>query len=109
MLERFQNFSWQEQLGKCFATEDFAIAGLDEQGGSLAFRGAKDSQLDVPAGALEKPTVIYMHLLLEPCDQRGAFVSPVYQCGPDGIKFNVRIICFVRPEGCNVVTQHFNS
>ena len=69
-------------------------------GGTLSFSGMESFKLEIPVGALCQPKqLVYMYLYKPPIgeenvEQQMSF-SPIVDCGPNGLKFQVRHASFM--------------
>lgn len=99
MIEHCKNVT---KLGVYCETECIAIGRFGPEGGLLRIVGAAAKvRLEIPKGAVSAPDqLIYMYLQRSPqLDQTAPKYrySPVVECGPDGLQFNVsRIACHIQ-------------
>ena len=69
-------------------------------GGTLTLSGMESFKLEIPVGALCQPKqLVYMYLFKPPIgevnfEHRMSF-SPIVDCGPNGLKFQVRHASFM--------------
>ena len=94
-----QYFSKPRIPGVCYATSSVAIGKFDQRGGTLRFENCNSIQLVIPAGALQILQLVYLAVTYEDRDisDETPTLSPVFDCGPDGLHFEVYIqcICFL--------------
>lgn len=75
--------------GRCYATKDFAAGDFNaKDGGVLKFKDRDDIKLVILPDALSGSQRVYMKLMPDPLDG-GANFSPVVECGPPGLNFQV--------------------
>lgn len=87
-LEDFDKL--RKEPGKCYATTSFAAGKFNkEDGGVLKLQGRDDIKVVILPGALRQTDTVYMKLV--PDTSEGASFSPVVQCGPPGLSFEVRL------------------
>lgn len=77
--------------GVCYASNLIAIGEFDQRGGTLKLIGEAEVSLKIPPKAIKDLQLIYIALQCEPCitDDQTASVSPIIDCGPDGLQFHV--------------------
>ena len=80
--------------GVCYATSSVAIGKFDHRGGALRFEGCNSIQLVIPDGALQTMQLVYLAATYEDRDitDETPTLSPVFDCGPDGLHFAVHTI-----------------
>lgn len=80
------------EIGRCYASRVFAVGEFDAAGGVLTLDGCDSVKLVIPPNALSGVQLIYLMIQFEnnPDDDCTANLSPTFECGPDGLTFNVR-------------------
>ncbi|CAH1791121.1 unnamed protein product [Owenia fusiformis] len=83
----FEEMSIEQKTSSYLVTPKFAIGQFDHMGGTLQLPDGT-GQLYIPKGALDAPHNIHIYRESE-AHSNGI---PVFDCGPDGLKFKVPVI-----------------
>lgn len=71
----------------------FAIGTFGPAGGVLKLKKNDVVRLRIPQGALEDTQTVYMLMHFDEGDKsRPCFVSPQFECGPNGLTFKVGLL-----------------
>lgn len=72
-------------VGRCYATEYFAVGWFDKRGGELTLPKIENARLTVPENAVSELTMFYFMLVYDACSEIAwPSFCPVMVCGPPG-------------------------
>ena len=86
----------EKEYGCCYSSMFLTVWIIGPDGGTLTFEGSDSFKLEIPPGAItHQQQLVYMYLHNQPAAFDGLEnigLSPVIDCGPDGLIFKVSCI-----------------
>ena len=81
-------------IGACYSSAFFAIGEFGPSGGELTLSNCDSVRLVIPRHALSSTQLVYMMMTFDNNDDNDstANYSPTFECGPDGLEFNVGFV-----------------
>ena len=100
ILDIIASYANSDEIGCRFSSKYLCIWIIGPAGGTLSFSGMESFKLEIPAGALCQPKqLVYMYLYKPPIGEENLehqmSFSPIVDCGPNGLKFQVRLASFM--------------